>query len=124
MSVCRVFFVAASVGRYKDVLGEWDVMVQDQTKETRRVQDELGDAYTMPIRMYGVVEESIVDGPGRALFGVRSRMQIATARVSQPRKPAAQRRIFVYGGGVMRTHCGERVYFGCDAYRRRAVRTA
>lgn len=64
MSVCRVFFVAASVGRYKDVLGEWDVMVQDQTKETRRVQDELGDAYTMPIRMYGVVEESIVDGPG------------------------------------------------------------
>ena len=41
-----------------------DVMAQEQTKNTRRVQDELGSAYAMPIRMYGVVEESIVDGPG------------------------------------------------------------
>lgn len=39
-------------------------MAQEQTKNTRRVQDELGAAYAMPIRMYGVVEESIVDGPG------------------------------------------------------------
>lgn len=45
-------------------MGEWDVMAQDQMKKTRRIQDELGDAYAMPIRMYGVVEESIVDGPG------------------------------------------------------------
>ena len=39
-------------------------MAQEQTKNTRRVQDELGAVYAMPIRMYGVVEESIVDGPG------------------------------------------------------------
>lgn len=38
-------------------------MAQEQTKNTRRVQDELGAVYAMPIRMYGVVEESIVDGP-------------------------------------------------------------
>lgn len=52
------------MGGTRTFLGEWDVMAQDQMKKTRRVQDELGDVYAMPIRMYGVVEESIVDGPG------------------------------------------------------------